>query len=153
MTFSDFTANFDDVNICSIGPDFDEDGDPSGDRYEDHTFLIWFIYFFHIFISPISRFFVFKLRAGISQYWPRGRIKKWPLKTTPSFRQSLKTLFLKRAPKARGNFYPYFEYFHGWKTKFRLLGQFLASARSHFEPGLGEISPPSPLSNQRCSSY
>jgi len=33
MTLSDFTANFDDVNICSIGPDFDEDGDPSGDSW------------------------------------------------------------------------------------------------------------------------
>ena len=35
MTYDDFRRNFHDVTICSVGPDFDNDGVPSGDRY--HT--------------------------------------------------------------------------------------------------------------------
>ena len=32
MTFDDFTRYFNDVTICSVGPDFDNDGAPTGDR-------------------------------------------------------------------------------------------------------------------------
>lgn len=32
MTFQDFSRFFNDVTICTVGPDFDEDGTPTGDR-------------------------------------------------------------------------------------------------------------------------
>jgi len=33
MPYNDFVANFSDATICSLGPDFDEDGDPTGDSW------------------------------------------------------------------------------------------------------------------------
>ena len=33
MAYDDFIHHFNDVTICTVGPDFDNDGEPSGDRF------------------------------------------------------------------------------------------------------------------------
>ena len=32
MTYGDFVGNYDDATLCTMGPDFDEDGEVCGDR-------------------------------------------------------------------------------------------------------------------------
>ena len=32
MTYGDFISNYDDATLCTMGPDFDEDGEVYGDR-------------------------------------------------------------------------------------------------------------------------
>lgn len=41
MPYGDFVANFSDATICSIGPDFDEDGDPTGDRWASRIVMFY----------------------------------------------------------------------------------------------------------------
>ena len=35
MTYIDFVCEYDDVTICTMGPDFDEDGQSTGEKLVD----------------------------------------------------------------------------------------------------------------------